>query len=385
MQDERGMAAQQVFGPQCGAGSRPGCRVQDRTRAVRAARSVFSGEDELSARTSMNSLDFGRCAAVAAGVGLATALLMVPCAAAQSDWKLERAVEIVSATSGSAAERAGRLAMTLMQEKNLVSTPVAMIVKVGAGGSLAHKYLATKTGNAHYLLLSTMSLTTNTLTGLGTLGYRDFTPIAMLFDEYLAVFVRADSPIKDGRDLLERLKKDPASLSNGFSSAMGSATHLGPMLAFKTAGVDVKKMRTVVFNSASNTVTAVLGGHVDFGSASLSSTAAQVEAGGVRLLGLTAPQRVAGKYAEVPTWKEQGADAWLSSYRGIIAPKAITEAQIAYWEDVFTVIDADPRWLEYAETYMVNRQFRKSRDTRKYLDDLEAKIKPLLADLGMLK
>ncbi|MBF8253398.1 MAG: tctC6 [Deltaproteobacteria bacterium] len=333
----------------------------------------------------MNSLDFGRCAAVAAGVGLATALLMVPCAAAQSDWKPERAVEIVSATSGSAAERAGRLAMMLMQEKNLVPTPVAMVVKIGAGGSLAHNFLATKAGNAHYLLLSTMSLTTNTLTGLGALGYRDFTPIAMLFDEYLAVFVRADSPIKDGRDLLERLKKDPASLSNGISSALGSATHLGPMLAFKTAGVDVRKMRTVVFNSASNSVIAVLGGHVDFASASLSSTAAQVDAGGVRLLGLTAPQRIAGKYAQVPTWKEQGADAWLSSYRGIIAPKAITEAQIAYWEDVFTVIDADPRWLEYAETYMVNRQFRKSRDTRKYLDDLEAKIKPLLADLGMLK
>ena len=333
----------------------------------------------------MNSLDFGRCAAVAAGVGLATALLMVPYAAAQSGWKPERVVEIISGTSGSAAERGGRLAMTLMQEKNLVPTPVAMVIKVGAGSSLAHNYVATKTGNAHYLALSTMPLTTNVLTGRGALSYRDFTPIAMLFDEYPVVFVRADSPIKDGRDLLERLKQDPASLSNGISSALGSATHLGPMLAFKTAGVEVNKMRTVVFNSASNSVTAVLGGHVDFASASLSSTAAQVDAGGVRLLGLTAPQRVTGKYAQVPTWKEQGADAWLSSYRGIIAPKGITEAQIAYWEDVFTVIDADPRWLQYAETYLVNRQFRKSRDTRKYLDDLEAQMKPLLADLGMLK
>jgi len=312
-------------------------------------------------------------------------MAMAPGALAQSAWKPERTVEIISATSGGAAERGGRLAMTLMQEKNLVPAPLTMMNKIGAGGALAHTYLATKPGNAHYLALSTMPLTTNVLTGRGTLSFRDFTPIVMLFDEYLVVFVRADSPIKDGRDLLERLKKDPASLSSGISTTLGSATHLGPMLAFKAAGVDVNKVRTVVFNSASNSVTAVLGGHVDFASASLSSTAAHVEAGTIRLLGITSPQRVTGKFSQVPTWKEQGADAWLSSYRGIIAPKGITEAQVAYWENVFAAVDADPRWLQYAETYLVNRQLRKSSETRKYLEDLEVQTKPLLADLGMLK
>lgn len=36
----------------------------------------------------------------------------------------------------------------------------------------------------------------------------------------------ADSPIKTGRDLAERLKKDPASLSVSIGTAFGNATHI---------------------------------------------------------------------------------------------------------------------------------------------------------------
>ncbi len=333
----------------------------------------------------VNCFKLCRCVFAVAGVCAAAALIFAPAAAGQSGWKPERAVEIVSGTSGSAAERTGRLAQTLMQEKRLVTAPIALIAKVGAGNSLAFNYVGQKSGDAHFLLISTMALSVNNLTGIGALGYRDFTPIAMLFDEYLAVFVRTDAPLKSGTELLERLRKDPAALSFGISSALGSATHLAPTLVFKTAGVDVKKMKTVVFDSASKSVTAVLGGHVDFASSSLSSAVAQIEAGTLRVIGITAPQRLGGRFAQIPTWKEQGADAWLSSYRGVVAPKGLSDAQIAYWENVFTAIDADERWQEEAEKYVVNRRLRKSRETRKYLDDLDAQIKPLLSELGMLK
>jgi putative tricarboxylic transport membrane protein len=320
-------------------------------------------------------------------LGAATAGMAVLAqpAAAQSGWKPERAVEIVSGTAGGGAERSARLLQHLMQEKKLVTTPVALVNKVGAGNALAYNYVGQKARDGHFLLASTLSLTVGYLTGRSQLGYRDFTPICTLFDEYVVAVVRADSPIANGRDLIERLKKDPASLSIGLSSALGSATHLGLAMVLKAAGVDVRRLRIVVFDSASKAITAALGGHVDVGASSLSSAVSQIESNSVRVLGITAPQRIGGVYAQAPTWKELGADAWFSSYRGIAAPKDLSAAQTAFWENVFAEIDRDPRWQEDGEKNLVSRQFRRSSESRKYFDELDAAMKSLLAELGMLK
>ena len=299
-------------------------------------------------------------------------------------WKPERPIEIVSGTTGGGADRMARLTQLLLQEKRLVTTPVNVVAKVGAGNSIAYHYVSQKAGDPHYLLASTLSLSVGHLTGRSKLGYRDFTPICMLFDEYVTILARSDSQIKTGRDLIERLRADPASLSIGFSSAIGSATHLGFAMVLRAAGVDVKKLRIVVFDSAAKGIVAMLGGHVDLSASSLSSAVPQLQAGTIRALGITSQQRIGGVYAQTPTWKELGADAWFSSYRGMSAAKDITPAQILFWENTFAAIDQDPRWHEEGEKYLVHRQFRKSRETRKYLDDLDGPIKSLLDELGLI-
>ena len=70
-------------------------------------------------------------------------------ASAPGGWKPERAVEIVSGTSGGGAERSARLLQALMQGKKLVMTPVAVVNKIGAGNALAYNYVGQKIGRAH--------------------------------------------------------------------------------------------------------------------------------------------------------------------------------------------------------------------------------------------
>lgn len=313
-----------------------------------------------------------------------TAAILSPGAAAQSGWAPSRAVEIVSGTTGGGADRMARLVQSLIQEKRLVAAPVAVVTKPGAGNSIAFTYVSQKPGDGHYLLVSTLSLSLNQLTGTSRLGFRDFTPLVTLFDEYVAIVVRADSPLKSGRDLVERLRKDPGAVSIGITSA-GGANHLAAAIVLKAAGIDVKKARTVVFESAGKAVLAVLGGHVDMAPASASVPVAHLTAGTLRAIGITAPRRVGGAYADIATWREQGVDADFSSYRGFAAPRDLNDAQIAYWEKVFAAIDQDERWQEEAEKNLLHRQFRASRDTRKYLADLEVPLKAVLGELGMLK
>ena len=277
-----------------------------------------------------------------------------------------------------------RLVQTLMQEKKLVATPVAVVTKPGAGNSIAFTYVSQKPGDGHYLLVSTLSLSLNYLTGTSRLGFRDFTPLATLFDEHVAIVVRADSPITGGKDLVERLRKDPGAASIGITS-VGGANHLACVIVLRAAGVDTKRLRTVAFESAGKALLAALGGHVDVVPASASVAVPQLSAGTVRVIGITAPRRLGGPYAGTPTWREQGVEAEFSSYRGFAAPRDITETQIAYWEKVFAAIDQDERWHEEAEKLLLHRQLRTSRETRKYLADLEGPLKAVLGELGMLK
>jgi len=316
---------------------------------------------------------------------VAVALLVVACAThAQPTWKPERAVEIVTGTTGGGADRMGRLVQALMHEKKLVPTPVSIVTRTGAGNSLAFTYVTQKRGDAHVLLVSTLSLSLNYLTGTSHLGFRDFTPICTLFDEYVSMVVRADSSIASGRDLIEHLQKDPAALSIGITSA-GGANHVAAAIVLKAAGVEVRKARTVVFESAGKALLAVLGGHVDVAPTSASVAVPHLQAGTVRVIGISAPRRAGGIYSGVPTWREQGLDAEFSSYRGFSAPRDIDAAAIAYWEGVFAAIDSDGRWHEEAERNLLDRNFRRSRETRRYLSELETPIRSVLGDLGMLK
>src|SRR5687768_222495 len=76
------------------------------------------------------------------------------------------------------------------------------------------------------LLGSPTTMTTNHVMGTSPITHTDLTPLAVLFGEYLTFTVKADSQIKSGRDLLERLKKDPSSLSIAVGNALGNGNHI---------------------------------------------------------------------------------------------------------------------------------------------------------------
>jgi putative tricarboxylic transport membrane protein len=314
------------------------------------------------------------------------ALLAMPAAAPAQAWKPQQPVEvIIGSAAGSSPDTMARAIQKIWQDKRLVEVPANVVNRVGGGNTVAWNFLNTKKGDGHFLMVSNINLSAGHLTGTTPWSYRDFTSLGILFHEYIALAVVVDSPIKDGRDALTRLQKDPGSLSLGVSSVAGGANHIGPGLAFKAAGVDVKKVRTVVFDSAGKTMTALLGGHVDLAGTSITAALRQVKNGKVRVLGVTAPKRLGGDMAQFPTWREQGVDAEFSNYRGYIGPPAMTPAQVAYWEGVLARLDADEAWHAYIDQNELDRDYMNGRAAYQYLDNLDGKLRGILGDLGLLK
>jgi putative tricarboxylic transport membrane protein len=324
-----------------------------------------------------------RVVAVCAGAAL---LVAVAGGAPAQSWKPQQPVEvIIGSNAGSSPDIMARSIQRIWQEKRMVEVPANVVNRVGGGNTVAWNFLSSKQGDGHFLMASNINLSAGHLTGTTTWSYRDFTSLGILFHEYIALAVVADSPIKDGRDLLARLKKDPASASMGLSSVAGGANHIGAGLAFKAAGVEVRKVRTVVFDSAGKVMTALLGGHVDVAATSITAALQQVRTGKVRVLGVTSPKRLGGDMAQFPTWREQGADAEFSNYRGFIGAPGMSGAQVTYWEGVLAKLDADETWQAYIDQNELDRELMNGRQALRYLDELDAKLRGILGDLGLLK
>lgn len=318
---------------------------------------------------------------------LAVLAAMAPMPAnSQTAWKPERAVEIiVGAGAGAAADATARNLQRIVQERKLVPAPLNVINRPGAGYSIAWTYMNTHPGDGHYLALTALSLITNAITGTNPLTYTDVTPIAQLFTEYMVLVVRNDSPIRNGRDAVERLKRDPTAYSIALAAALGNQNHIATAVALKAGGVDVRRLKVVIFDSSALSMTALLGGHVDLVAASASNVLGHLGSGRVRVLGISSPQRLASDLAQVPTWREQGIDAVSDNWRGIVGPRGMTAAQVTYWEETFARIVETEEWKKDLEKNFLAPSFMKSAEARRFLQAQHAELKALLTDLGLAK
>jgi len=262
-------------------------------------------------------------------------LLLIPLyASAQSSaWKPDKAVElIIGAAPGGANDRIGRSLQRLLQDGR-VSTPINVLNKPGGGQSVAFAYLNTHPNNPHYLGLASSSWLTTVAASRGTVTPRELSPIIKLLDEYQMYFVRADSTIKGARDIVERLRKDPASVTFGISTAAGNPIHISIAEIARIAGVDPTRLKVVVFNSGTDTAIQVAGGHLDIGIQSPGSAMQLTQSGKLRFLGVAGPRRHGGVLASVPTMREQGVDVTANVFYTIFGPKGLDAAQLAFWDD----------------------------------------------------
>jgi putative tricarboxylic transport membrane protein len=155
--------------------------------------------------------------------------------------------------------------------------------------------------------------------------------------------------------------------------------------AIRPAGIESRNLKTVVFKSNGESLTALLGGHVDVAVSGLSNLVKHAEAGTVRLIALTAPTRVPGILAGVPTWREQGADVTVSGIRGALGPAKMPPAQIAFWEDAIGKLVDSAEWEQVLVKEYAMRTRMSAAENRAFLDQEYKKYQAVLTELGMAK
>lgn len=303
-----------------------------------------------------------------------------------ASWKPEANVEIVIPSGpGSGLDGTGRSVQRLIQNARLLPVASTVVNKPGGGGTLAYLYVNGHPGDAHYVSITSPGVVTNKITGAAQIDYRDLTPLAQLFEENIAFMVRADSPLKSARELIEKLKQDPSSVSFGIATALGGANHIAAASALKTAGVDVKRMRNAVYKSGGEVTTALLGGHLDVVPISAPVALRQLRAGKVRVLAVSSGERLAGAFADVPTWRELGVNSTYSSWRGVVGPGGLKPEQIAYWDDLFGRLTAMEEWKKELEQRLWVPAYLNSERSRAFLEQQRKEHHAILTELGLAK
>jgi len=323
---------------------------------------------------------------VACAGALAVTLAVTAAAVTAQGWKPERPMEIIIGTSaGGALDRSGRLLLRAMQESKLSGQPVAVINKPGGSGVVGLIYLSQHAGDGHYAMVTGQSLLTNHIMGRSKLNYTDFTPLAILVAEYVALSVRADAPIKSAKELIERLRKEPTAFSVAVGTGVGSATHASFAHAMHAAGVDVKKLRQVTFGSGGESMTALLGGHVDAISSPVSSIVEQLRTGRIRIIAVSAPRRLTGDLADVPTWTELGVNSAVDVWRGLAGPKNLNASQIEFWDSVTSRAVKDREWTKELARSLADNAYKGSAETFNHWQAEYAEMRTLYTALGLVK
>jgi len=317
---------------------------------------------------------------------VALGLLTAATAVHAQGWSPQKNVEIiVGSAPGGSNDKTARTVERILNNNKLAGQPVNVVNKPGGGSSIAFTYVSQKAGDPHVLLVATTALLTNHITGRSKISHNDFTHIASLFNDYVVFAVNANSDIKDGKDLAERLKKDPKSVAIGFATALGSHNHIAAGLLMKALGGNPRDLKAVAYKGSSEALTNLMGGHIDLVTTAAGNTAGHVTNGRLRVVAVAAPRRSGGALANVPTWKELNVNLVYGGFRGIVGTKGITAEQTAFWQGALRKASETPEWQDDLKKNYWSNDFLTGKEFTKDLDETYAAMKSVLVDLGLAK
>lgn len=198
--------------------------------------------------------------------------------------------------------------------------PVLVENKAGGGGSVGANEVAKATPDGYTLgvaTVSTMAVNPAANPKIPYNNFTDFIPVTKFVGVPNLIAVNPDKvKVKDIKEFIELLKKNPGTYSFATSGTAGIGHMMGELFLSAT-GTD---MVHIPYKGAGPAVIDVVGGQVPVLFDNLPSSKAQIDAGKLKLLAVAAPKRLAA-YPNIPTFAELGMPevndpAWY----GLVAP-----------------------------------------------------------------
>ncbi len=300
---------------------------------------------------------------------------------AVAQFKPTKPIEFITHTGpGGGGDVLARAISQIIEKNNLAPVRMQVVNKTGGGGLTAMAFIVNeKKGDTHSIAVFTGNWTTNPLVRAEAKAtVKDMTPIVRLVLEPAMIVVKADSPYKSLKDIVDAAKKNPGQVKQSGGS-LTSRDNVVRQLLMKNSGAN---WAFISFPGGGERIAALLGGHVDMMVIEPQEAGEHIRAGNMRVVAQISDQRLAA-FPNIPTLKEAGFDVpVVPQVRGIVAPPGIPADVVAYYEDLFARMVKTPEWQKYLVDNHFQDGFMRSAELSKFFDEFIVTMRNILKDAG---
>ena len=288
---------------------------------------------------------------------------------------------MIPANPGGGWDTTGRALGKALQDAGLASA-VTFENKGGAAGAIGlAQFVNAAKGDPNALMVMGAVMLGGIITGKPPVSLTQATPIARLTSEYNVFVLPENSPFKTMKDVVEAMKKDPASVKWGGGSR-GSTEHIAAAMIAREVGVDAAKINYVPFRGGGEATAAILGGNVTVGGSGYSEFQQYIEAGKMKPIGVTSETRLKG--IAIPTLKEQGINVVIGNWRGVYAAPGITAAQRKALTDLVIGATKSKAWAEALEKNNWTPALLSGKPFEDFVDSEFASLRATMVKSGMI-
>ncbi len=254
----------------------------------------------------------------------------------------------------------------------------------GGGGGKAIGFLIENAESNHgTLMVNSTPIVIRSLTGVFPHNFRDLTLVAGTIGDYAAMVVGKDSPINSMEELIAAYDADPSSTAIGGGSVPGGMDHLVAAMVMEAAGKDALGVKYIPYDAGGAAMAALLSGEIAALSTGFSEAVDLANAGEVKIIGVTAPDRVAAA-PDAMTMKEQGIDTEFVNWRGFFGAPGLPDDKLAMYQDALMKMYDTSEWEDVrARNGWVNIH-NNGDDFLTFLENQEQVIGDLMKKLGFL-
>jgi putative tricarboxylic transport membrane protein len=251
---------------------------------------------------------------------LVAAALVVAATTTQAQYPNRPVQLIVPWGAGGGTDATARIIATLLEKE--LKQPFNVVNRTGGSGVVGHDAIAKAAPDGYTIGLITVEITMMHHVGLTQLKHTDYTPIGLVNADPAAINVRADSPYKSVKDLLNAIKANPGKFKAS-GTGQGGIWHLAIAGLLKQQGIDPNALPWVPSNGAAPGMQDMVAGGVEVVPCSIPEARPMIDAGKARALAIMDANPPA-LYPNVPTLKKElGSDWAIAAWRVIAAPKGI--------------------------------------------------------------
>lgn len=315
---------------------------------------------------------------VATGATLAAVLALAACSGSDDSAQVRI---MVPNSPGGGYDTTARVAAKIVEDEKINDT-VEVYNLEGAGGTTGLAKMVGSKGKDGELMLMGLGVVGAVYTNQSESTLADTTPIARLISEPDIVVVPADSPYETLDDLVAAWKESPGDFPVGGGSSPGGPDHLAAHLTAQAVGVTPTDVNYVVYDGGGPLLAGMLSGEVEAGVSGLGEYKDQIQAGQLRVLGVTSAERVEG--FDAPTLTEQGVDLEFTNWRGLVAPPGIEDAERNRLVGIVEELHGTQAWEDamaengWTDALLTGDEFGT------YMTDQDEQVKGLLSELGLV-